>query len=107
MKSRLINYAESAFQELDEIADWNEKIYGRSHARKYIAFLQHSIEILATRVEVGKQVNQRPGLHYIRVQRRHRGNGHVVVYRYDDATVHILHFFHTAQDWENKLGNAD
>jgi plasmid stabilization system protein ParE len=29
--------------------------------------------------------------------------GNVVVYNFGDSQVHILHVFHTAQDWQSKL----
>jgi plasmid stabilization system protein ParE len=36
-------------------------------------------------------------------RRKPKGYGHLVVYRFDDKIVEVLHVFHTAQDWQTML----
>ena len=32
-----------------------------------------------------------------------KGHGHVVVYRFDETRIDVLHVFHTAQNWQTIL----
>jgi len=106
-KGRLpVIYADDALREIDKIADWNEETYSRAHARDYIRFLERHIDSLAKEFEKGNPVSTRPDLHYIRIQKRSKAYGHVAVYIFDDQAVTIVHVFHTSQDWENKLAEA-
>jgi plasmid stabilization system protein ParE len=78
-------------------------VYGVPHADVYLRYLKESIAGLASIYARGKTVITRPDLHYIVIRRRASGHGHVAVYNFDDNEVHILHIFHTAQDWQTKL----
>jgi plasmid stabilization system protein ParE len=102
-KALPVVYAAAARNELDEIWDWNEKTYGRRHAANYIEFLDTQIESLGTEHLKGRSVGTRPDLRYLSIKLRQRGHGHVVVYSVDQQAVNILHVFHTAQDWQNRL----
>jgi plasmid stabilization system protein ParE len=93
-------YAPVALQELDVIWDWNEKNYSRSHAARYVDFLEHHIDALSENHQRGKVVESRPEYRYIIIRRKAKGHGHVAVYRFDDKGVNVLHVFHTAQDWQ-------
>jgi len=96
-------YAPTALEELDDIWDWNERTHSREHAVGYIEFLTKNIDGLKRRYAQGNPVGARPDLRYILIRRKARGHGHVAVYRFNDATVDVLHVFHTAQDWQTKL----
>lgn len=98
-------YAPAALQELDAIWDWTEKTYSRSHAASYIDFLVRHVESLGRRYAQGHAVDVRPDLRYVLIRRKAKGHGHVAVYRFNDTEVHILHVFHTAQDWQAKLAD--
>jgi len=98
-----IVYADDALREIDEIADWNEKTYNRTHAREYVRFLVSHIDKLAKDFEKGTRVSMRPDLRYIRIQKRSKAYGHVAVYVFDDRAVTIIHVFHSSQDWERRL----
>ena len=98
-----VGYADQALRELDAIADWNEQTYNRAHAKAYVRFLLRQIERLETDFEKSRPVSTRPDLRYILIQKRSKGYGHVAVFTYDHQAITIVHVFHTAQDWENKL----
>jgi plasmid stabilization system protein ParE len=66
-------------------------------------FYKESIAGLASSYARGKRVSTRPDLRYVVIRRRASGHGHVAVYNFNDTEVHILHVFHTAQDWQTKL----
>jgi len=53
----------------------------------------------------GKSIENRPDLRYILMKKRNGGDGHVAVYRIEEAkgSVRVLHLFHTKQDWQNQL----
>jgi plasmid stabilization system protein ParE len=43
-------------------------------------------------------------LRYRVIQKKKKRHGHIVVYEVVDAdVVRILRYFHTAQDWQNRL----
>ena len=96
-------YAIKALRQLDEIWDWNEQTYGPEHADKYIEFLERHIDALNSEFERGKHVGAMPELRYVLIRRKSRGHGHLAVYKIKEEMVHVLHVFHSAQDWENKL----
>jgi plasmid stabilization system protein ParE len=103
-KGRLpVIYADDALDEIDQIADWNEKTYNRAHARDYIRFLERHIEALAKDFAKGRPVSTRPDLRYIQIRKRSKAYGHVAVYIFDEQAVTVVHVFHTSQDWENRL----
>ena len=95
-------YAPLALQDLDVVWDWNEKTYGPDHAARYVDFLERHIDALAENHR-GRVVESRPDLRYMRISRRKRGHGHIVVYRVDADAVNVLYVVHTAQDWQAKL----
>ncbi len=92
-----------AIDELDGVWRWNAGRYGASHADAYLHYLNGCIANLASSYARGKMVSSRPDLRYVIMRRRAGGHGHVAVYNFDDREVHILHVFHTAQDWHAKL----
>jgi plasmid stabilization system protein ParE len=95
--------AAAAIDELAEIWEWNAEHHDPFHATAYVAFLKQSIDSLSTRSDAGRQVGDHPDLRYVILRRKAKGHGHVAVYRVKDRSVHILHVFHTAQDWQSRL----
>ena len=102
-----IIYANNAIRELEEIGDWNEKTYSRTRAKDYIAFLEQQILTLGRDFEKGRLVRTRPDLRYIMMRLKTGGNAHVAVYSVDEQAVNLLHVFHSAQDWENRLADEN
>jgi plasmid stabilization system protein ParE len=99
-RERSIVYAPAAVQDLDAIWAWNEKTYSRSHADKYLDFLQRQMDALGRNHLHGRAVESRPEIHYILIRRNRQGHGHVAVYRFEQNKIRILHVFHSAQDWQ-------
>jgi plasmid stabilization system protein ParE len=108
-KSPRLNVTRSpvAISSLDAIWDWNAKTYGVNHANQYIDFLRAETRKLATDYPLGKRMPSYPGLLYVLIRRRRKGYGHIIVYRVKDETVHVLNYFHTAQDWQRHLLDLD
>jgi plasmid stabilization system protein ParE len=96
-------YSTDALHTLDAIWVWNAEHYSVDHAEKYIEFLLVQTEKLASDYLSGRAVPNRPDLQFIVIRRRRKGHGHVAVYEVVADVVHILQFFHTAQDWPNKI----
>lgn len=95
--------ADQARADLLDIWAWNAAKRSRDHAERYLRFLRAESERLARSPSLGRPVDERPGLRYITVRKRKGGFGHVLVYGESEDTVDVLHVFHTAQDWRNKL----
>jgi plasmid stabilization system protein ParE len=95
--------APSAIDELDGIWRWNTGRHGLRHADRYLHYLEQAINKLSETYTRGMVVSTRPDLRYVLIRRRTSGHGHVVVYNFDENEVHILHVFHTAQDWRRTL----
>ncbi len=93
----------AAIDELHDIWQWNARYYSASHADSYLRYLTESIADLSSSYARGKVVATRPDLRYIIIRRRSKGHGHVAVYNFDEKEVHLLHIFHTAQDWQKTL----
>ena len=101
----IVDYTPQALANLDEIWDWNAEQYGRVHANSYVEFLQRRTDRLSTDHAHGKPVPTNSKLYYRVIQRKKKRYGHIVVYEVnDDDVVRVLRYFHTAQDWQNKLG---
>ena len=93
----------AAIDELHQIWVWNVQNNGLARADAYAQFLADCIAKLAVDYAMGAPVQARPDLRYRIVRRRLRGHGHVLVYKFDQNQVRLLHVFHTAQDWDQKL----
>ena len=53
----------------------------------------------------GNNLGNRPDLRYVDIRRKPKRHGHIVVYRFDDTRIDVLHVFHTAQDWQTILAD--
>src|SRR5690349_15666904 len=95
----------TVLDELHGVWLWNAEHYSPAHADAYLAFLKKHIYGLGRRFGQGKTVRSRPDLRYITIRRSVKGHGHVTVYHFDDKQIDVLHVFHTAQDWQNKLAD--
>jgi plasmid stabilization system protein ParE len=101
----IVDHAPEALTNLDEIWDWNAERSGRVNTDLYVEFLRKRTDRLSTHYASGKPVPTNPTLIYRVIQKRKKRHGHIVVYEVnDDDVVRILRYFHTAQDWQNKLG---
>jgi plasmid stabilization system protein ParE len=98
-----VSLSPAALADLDEIGDWNARTYGPKHAHRYVAFLRDETAKLATLSFAGKPVPTRQKLSYITIHRHPRGHGHVAIYELIGEVVYVLHYYHTAQDWQTKL----
>ena len=100
----IVDYTAEALANLDEIWDRNAEYYGRFHADSYIEFLRQRTGRLSTEHPSGKPVPTNPKLRYRVIQKKKKRHGHLVVYEVtDNDVVRILRYFHTAQDWQNRL----
>ena len=70
-------------------------------ADDYRAFLISTIENLET--VSGRTVLEVPSMRYIRVRKKAKGHGHIVVFREAGEDLEVIFIFHTAQDWQNRL----
>ena len=101
--TRTVILSPAVVGELHDIWQWNAEHYSPAHADAYLRFLKRRIYGLNRHCRKGQTVSVRPDLHYILIRRKTKGHGHVAVYRFDDQEVHVLHVFHTAQDWPSRL----
>jgi plasmid stabilization system protein ParE len=98
-----VSLSSAALLALDEIWNWNAGHYGVEHADRYITFLLAETNKLATAYFTGKIVPGLPRLSYIVIRRRRKGHGHLAVYELIGDVIQVLHFFHSAQDWQTKM----
>jgi plasmid stabilization system protein ParE len=89
--------------ELFEIWRWNVERYNVKHANEYLKFLNESIDHLAANHRHCRTVPDRPDLRWATLRRKSTGHAHVAVFMVIDGTIRVLHIFHTAQDWQNRL----
>jgi plasmid stabilization system protein ParE len=100
--SRKVVASPAIARELKEIWRWNADNHGIAHANFYVDSLRQAIRSLQTKYEEGGLIAGNRDLRYLLVRRKKKGHGHVVVYRVGEEIVHVLHIFHTAQDWRSK-----
>jgi len=98
-----VSFSPAALEALGEIWEWNARHHGIEHADKYIAFLVAQANRLSTDYFLGRVVPVRPRLNYVIIRRTRRGHGHLAVYELIDDVIQVLHFYHTAQDWQARL----
>lgn len=91
--------SDDARRTLDHIWSWNATHYDSDHAFRYISFLIDETEQLATTYLSGRPVPTNPNLRYVIIRRRRKGHGHLAVYELVGDRIHVLDYFHTAQDW--------
>ena len=104
-KSEKISLAISpkARGDLASIWRWNAEAYGANHADRYLEFVINGAEKLIAGGLLAKAVPGRSAYSYVLIRKSRRGHGHVAVFTVDGKEIHILRFFHTAEDWRSKL----
>ena len=102
-RSLRVIHSPTAGEELKEIWRWNAAHYDTVHANAYLQYVRQSIDDLSVNYAQGTVVSTRPDLRFILIRRRASGHGHIAVYKCIQGEVHILHVFHTAQDWPTRL----
>jgi len=100
-----VTLSRAADNELDRIYRYTLGEHGLGAADRHMALLQAKMASLSTDYNKGKSVMGWPDLRYLLMKKRNSGDGHIAVYRIDEAsaTVEVWFIFHTKQDWENKL----
>lgn len=98
-----VDYTRIALAELDKIADWNERKYGRAHAKQYVSFLTSRLESLDRKYFLARRIEDRADLFALLMQRKGKANGHVAIFSIVGDVVRIAHIFHTSQDWPSSL----
>lgn len=98
-----VRYALEAQLDLDEIAVWNAERYGSEHAARYIDYLQNQIEAHCQDSKMNHAVPSLPGLRYVLIRRKSAAHGHIAIFRRDEQLINVVHVFHTAQDWQQRL----
>lgn len=98
-----IRFTPAARADLVGIWHWNAAEYGESRADRYVEFLLNTIERLGAEPLMGAEVSEYPGLRRFLAKRRAKGHGHIVFYRIVEERLEVIHLFHTAQDWRNRL----
>ena len=96
-------YADEALESLAEIWDWNARNYGAAHAERYLEFLRQHTESLGASPRRSRAVPGHPTRRYLTIRRRTKGHGHVAVFELRSECLHVLDYFHTSQDWLNRL----
>jgi addiction module RelE/StbE family toxin len=100
-----VDITPNARRDLHSIWDYNCDTYDVDHADRYMDFLADQTKKLRTEYLQGKSVPTRPDYRY-RSIRKGRGHGYVLVYQVVNDAVEVIHYFHTAQDWQGKLEQA-
>ncbi len=102
--SRLtVAFSARSRRDLGDIWEWNAERYGTEHADSYLSFLRRETHQLGSASHPGRPVESSPAYRYHVIRRRSRGYGHVAVFWIDGETLHVLRYFHTAQDWETQI----
>lgn len=91
----------AALASLEEIWTWNATRYGDTHANRYIEFLLDETEKLTHGSK--STFFDRPGIQHVLLRRGRRGHGHVVVFKRRDGAMEIIDYYHSAQNWQDKL----
>ena len=98
-----VDFTPEALQDLVQIWEWNADHRGKEHASRYVYFLRSETAELAEQTNPGRVIPNRDTYRYATLRWSSQGHGHVVVFEILGAVLRVLRYFHTAQDWENKL----
>ena len=98
-----VDYTPEAREDLADIWDWNAGKHGFAHANAYVELLQEETDRLDVDYHLGKLVPSHNDWRYQIIRRNNKGHGHIVIYEVSKDIVRVLRYFHTAQDWQNKL----
>ena len=98
-----IQYSRKAIFEIDKIWSWNEKTYDSIHDSSYVLFLLREAERQCRKKDAGQPVEGHPDWRHLFVRQSNKGHGYIVVFRKTAQLIEILHFYHSAQDWPQRL----
>jgi len=94
-----------AKSDLARIWTWNADRSNDRVADLYVEFLLSQIWQLAEIETQNQKVPGRETLSFViaKKSKRRNAHGHVIVFRIVEKELQVLHFFHTAQDWQNHI----
>lgn len=98
-----IRFTPASTAELTGIWHWSAEEYGEKRADSYVQFLLEQVRPLSDSPQLGSSVEEFPGLRRIVARRKASGHGHIIVYREKGGNLEVIHIYHTAQDWRNRL----
>ncbi len=99
-------YSPESLADLDEIWEWNARQHGVTHADTYIAFLKSATLKLTQSVTPGEPVPTSSLYRCDILRHRRKGHGHMVAFTVESQTLFVWHYYHTSQDWQNKLSGG-
>jgi plasmid stabilization system protein ParE len=95
----------SALDTLAEILEWNADQYSIDHALAYVLFLESSISALATDYTSAKIVASAPHYRYKVFRKKSTSaHAHLAVFDLTEDSVRVIAIYHTAQNWQDRLG---
>jgi plasmid stabilization system protein ParE len=94
-----------AVANLNEIFDYNLAKRGHRAAEAYAEFLESSIDLIPKRRQSDPEIKGRRHTFAHTMTRRSKRDGHVAIYRVDEAaaTITVLAVFHTKQNWPEQI----
>lgn len=98
-----VQLSAEAEADLAGIWSWNFEKYGVDHANRYEDFLLSETQKLSTFYSLGRPVVERPGLLYRLILKHPGSQGHIVVFEVSNEFISVVHYFHTAQNWQAHL----
>lgn len=102
---RLVLHTSASRRDLISIYLYNSTSYGELHADRYLRFLEDEMARLAKRPELGKHVQDFPGIsvHVAKVTPKRTAHGHRIFFREVDMGIEIIRILHTAMNWPSWL----
>ena len=98
-----VELSDLALRTLGEIWLWNATEVSPRRADAYERFLRQETSNISRQFHLGKPVPSRPALQFVTAKKARAKHGHVIVYRVSERTILVLNYYHTAQDWQNKI----
>ncbi|MBX3119789.1 MAG: type II toxin-antitoxin system RelE/ParE family toxin [Fimbriimonadaceae bacterium] len=105
---RLVLLTEAAMLDLASIDNATASNWGDEQANRYTAFLQETLQSLATNPSIGRTIQQYPELmmYLAKIRNRRSAHGHRIVYRQISGGIRIIRILHTAMQWEDHIAST-
>jgi len=106
-KPRLnVRFSAEAQAELLAIWSWTAELYSERRADRYVEKLLEYVELISENPGAGSPVPEFPGVRRSLYRPRRARFGHIIFFRAVEKELQILHFFHTAQDWQSRMNDV-
>lgn len=100
---RRLEYSDLVEGDLGEAWHFTFERWGAEAAVQFVTFVERQLEQLAAEPELGKELDDRPGIYAFTIQKHSKDDGRRVYFVFDEEKVLVVRILHMKMDPDRHL----